>query len=160
MVHQTQVTMETTTWTAPDPHHGNHRSAASGVRDGVGELLHDVVSLGELQAQLLAVDARESVQHAKLPIALVAIGAVLGLGCVPVLLLAMGEAFYELLDWPRSLSYLASGVIAALAGGLLLWLGIGKFNAVIGVFKRSSEELSENVRWVKYALTRGRRPPR
>jgi len=30
----------------------------------------------------------------------------------------------------------------------------------VAVFDRSRVELTENIRWIKYALTRGRRPPR
>jgi hypothetical protein len=135
-------------------------SAAAGVRDGVGDLLHDVVSLSELQAQLLAVDAKESVNKAKLPIALLVGGTVLALGAVPVLLLALGEALYLWADWNRPLAYLASGLVGVVVAGIMLYVAWQQTGAVIAVFDRSRVELAENVRWIKYALTRGRRPPR
>jgi hypothetical protein len=135
-------------------------SAAAGVRDGVGGLLHDVVTLSELQAQLLAVDAKESVAKAKTPIGLLVAGVSLALGAVPVLLLALGEGLTLWLDWARPLAYLVSGLVGALLGGALLYLAWQQAGAVIAVFDRSRVELAENVRWIKYALTRGRRPPR
>ena len=76
-------------WSAAQPYQ-RQPSAAAGVRNGVGELLHDVVSLAELQTQLLAVDARESAQKARAPIVLVGAGASLALGAIPILLLALG----------------------------------------------------------------------
>jgi hypothetical protein len=57
-------------------------------------------------------------------------------------------------------AYPLSGLLgAALAGGLV-YFAWRQAAAVIGVFKRSQDELAENIRWIKYALTRGRRPPR
>ena len=135
-------------------------SAAAGVRDGVGDLLHDVVSLSELQAQLLAVDARESVDKAKAPIGLLVGGISLALGAVPVLLLSLGEALTLWLDWERALSYLVSGLAGVVIAGILLYLAWQQAGAVLAVFDRSRVELAENIRWIKYALTRGRRPPR
>ncbi len=148
-----QATLET-------QRNGNRQSAAAGVRDGVGELLHDIVTLGELQAELLAVDARESIQKAQAPIVMLVIGAVVGLGATPVLLMALAEGLHELLEWSRWLSYLTSGLVGAVLGGVLMYLAWRKSGDVIGVFMRSRTELAENIKWIKYALTRGRRPPR
>jgi len=130
------------------------------VREGVGDLLHDIMSLGELQAQLLEVDARESLQKARTPVAMLVAGAVIALGAVPVLLIAVAEGLHELAAWDRWVSYLTSGVIGAAGGGLLMWLAGRQSAEFIAVFKRSRNELAENIRWIKYALTRGRRPPR
>jgi hypothetical protein len=157
MVHQTPV--ENPQW-APPQQDGNGRSAAVGVRNGVGDLLHDVVSLAELQTQLVAVDARESMQKAQTPLIMFGIGAVLGLGSIPVLLMAIGQAFVYFFHWHEALGYLVSGLLGAIVAGVLMWLAYRTIDDVIGVFKRSQAELVENIRWIKYALTRGRRPPR
>lgn len=157
MVDQTSV--ERTAWQPPRGN-GHRQSAAAGVRDGVGELLSDIVELGELQAELAMVDARESMQKAVAPVVLLVVGAVLGLGAVPVLLLALGEALHEFGGLERTWSYLISGAVGAALAGLLAWLGYRKVGDVLEAFNRSRAELSENIRWVKYALTRGRRPPR
>jgi glycerol uptake facilitator-like aquaporin len=154
-----QASVNNPDWPGSQPYR-REASAAAKVRDGVGELLHDVVSLSELQAQLLAVDAKESVERAKLPIGLLVGGIALALGAVPVLLLSLGEALTLWLDWERALSYLVSGLAGAVIAGVLLYLAMQKAGAVIAVFDRSRVELAENVRWIKYALTRGRRPPR
>jgi hypothetical protein len=157
MVHQT--TLENSGWSSPEGN-GKKQSAAAGVREGVGELLHDVVSLSELQAQLLAVDARESIQKAQLPLVLLGGGIAVALGAVPVLLLGLAEALVLLLEWERAVAYPLSGLLGLLLGGGLLYGAWRQASAVIAVFKRSQDELAENIRWIKYALTRGRRPPR
>ena len=54
MVDQASVNPD---WPAAQPYR-REASAAAGVRNGVGELLHDVVSLSELQAQLLGSNGR------------------------------------------------------------------------------------------------------
>lgn len=157
MVHQT--TLENSGWSPPDGN-GKRQSAAAGVREGVGELLHDIVSLSELQAQLLAVDARESMQKAQTPIVLLGAGMAVALGAVPVLLLGLAEALVLLLEWERAVAYPLSGLIGIVLGGGLVYAAWKQAEAVIAVFKRSQDELAENIRWIKYALTRGRRPPR
>jgi hypothetical protein len=156
MVHQ--APLDNPTW-SPAERDARRPSAAAGVRDGVGELLYDIVSLGELQAQLLAVDAQESMQKAKMPLIMLGLGAVVGLASVPILLMALAE-FFIWLGLNNALAYLLSGVIGAALAGLLAWLGYRKIDDVIHVFNRSRFELAENVRWIKYAVTRGRRPPR
>lgn len=153
-----QTSLDNPNWSPPP--YERESSAAAGVRNGVGELLHDVVSLSELQAQLLAVDARECAQKAQMPIGLAVGGISLALGAVPVLLLSLGEALALWLDWERALAYLVSGLGGAVIAGILLYLAWQQTGAVLGVFDRSRVELAENVRWIKYALTRGRRPPR
>lgn len=154
-----QASLNDPQWPASQPYR-RESSAAAGVRNGVGELLHDVVSLGELQAQLLAVDAKESVDKAKFPLGLLVGGIALALGAVPVLLLSLGEALTLWLNWERALSYLVSGLVGSIIAGVMLYLAWQQTGAVIAVFDRSRVELSENIRWIKYALTRGRRPPR
>ena len=154
-----QASVNNSDWRASEPYR-RETSAAAGVRNGVGELLHDVVSLSELQAQLLAVDAKESVEKAKLPIGLLDGVIALALGAMPVLLLSLGEALTLWLEWERALSYLVAGLVGAVLAGVLLYLAVQQAGAVIAVFDRSRVELGENVRWIKYALTRGRRPPR
>jgi hypothetical protein len=139
---------------------GHEASAAAGVRNGVGDLLHDIVTLSELQSELLLLDARQSAQKAQTPIILMGIGAVLALGAVPVLLLALGEALVDFLEWKRSLAYLVSGLAGTIIGGVLLMIAWRATGDIIAVFNRSKAEFAENVRWIKYALTRGRRPPR
>jgi hypothetical protein len=155
MVHQASLENPTHTTPVPRP-----RSAAKGMSNGIGELLHDVVALGELQVQLLSVDAKESVQKATTPIALAVVGAILGLGSVPILLISLAETFVLLFQWERAVAYLASGLIGLVVAGAMAFIAWRQSAAVIAVFDRSRVELAENIRWIKYALTQRQTPPR
>lgn len=120
-------------------------------------MLHDVVSLGELQAHLLAVDARESLQKAQAPAALLTIGVAVGLAAVTSLLFALAEGLVLQFHWERALAYLVSGLCGSALAGLLLWAAWRRAGVAAEVFLRSRTELSENIRWVKTALTRRQR---
>lgn len=155
MVHQASLENPTHTMPVPRP-----RSAAKGMSNGIGELLHDVVALGELQVQLLSVDAKESVQKATTPIALAVVGAILGLGSVPILLISLAETFVLFFQWERAVAYLASGLIGLVVAGAMAFIAWRQSASVIAVFDRSRVELAENIRWIKYALTQRQTPPR
>ncbi len=146
------------TWSPPE--NGKQQSAAAGVREGVGEMLHDIVTLTELQSQLFMVDARESATKAQTPLVLAVVGSVFALGAVPVLLVSLAEALVLFFEWERAVAYLVSGATGAILGGILLGIAWAKVSRVVEVFTRSKTELHENIRWIKYALTRGSRPPR
>jgi hypothetical protein len=53
-----------------------------------------------------------------------------------------------------------SALLGAALGGGLLYAATQQLGAVTAVFDRSRAEFADNVRWIKYALTRGKRPPR
>lgn len=155
MVHQASLENPIQNIPVPRP-----KSAANGVRNGVGELLHDVVVLGELQFKLLAVDAKESIEKLQTPVVLAVVGAILGLGAVPILLISLAETFVLLLEWNRAIAYLVSGLTGLVVGGAVAYTGCKQSAAVVAVFDRSRVELAENISWIKYALTRGQSPPR
>ena len=142
------------------PGNGKPPSASTNVREGIDGLLHDIMSLGELQAQLLMVDARDSVQKAQAPLVLLWLAVMVGLGAGTVLLMALAEALHEVVGWSRWLAFLASGGGGVVLSGLLMWLAWRQVGAITAVFNRSRDELAENVRWTKYALTHRSRPPR
>jgi hypothetical protein len=153
-----QATIGESSWTTGSA--GRRPSAAAGVRNGVGELMHDVVTLSELQVKLLAVDTQEAVQKARSPLVVLGAGLGFALGALPVLLLALGECLVLYLQWERALAYLVSALLGAALGGGLLYAATQQLGAVTAVFDRSRAEFADNVRWIKYALTRGKRPPR
>jgi hypothetical protein len=130
-----------------------HRSAMSGMRAEIGDFLGDVVSLSELQARLFAVDAAESLQRARTPLALLVIGSALGLAGAACLLFASAEALVLLLRCERALAYLASGLAGSIVAAVLLSIAWQSALRALNVFTRSRTELAENVRWIRVALS-------
>jgi uncharacterized membrane protein YqjE len=131
---------------------GRHQVQTAGVADSVSGLAHDVVELGELQAQLLMSELKKSSQKTRTCLILAVIGICLLLASVPVALLALAEVLVEQLDWSRS----AALGVATLVGLLLSAAFAGAAYAILrsGLFslQRSRAEFNQNIAWIKSTL--------
>jgi len=134
-------------------------SAAEGVSKNLGEFVGDVMSLGEMQAQLFAIDAKEASSKSVVPAICGLGGLVLLLGSIPILLLAIGWCLINRAGFPADLAFLTSFVIGLLAAAGLALFAWQRLKTVVPIMMRSSEELSQNLRWIKHALQKRRRMP-
>jgi uncharacterized membrane protein YqjE len=136
-------------------------SAAGSVARSTGEFLHDLVTLGELQLRLVAVDGQEGLKRFLRPGAAILSGLALGLASLPVLLIALAIALMEIWKYtPAQAAGIAAGA-GLLTGLLLIAVGYWGWRAASGgIFDRSQREWKQNVRWIKDALQRsgGTRP--
>lgn len=130
----------------------NRGSPPRRVRRNLSELAHDVVTLVELQVQLLAVDLRDARKSAGLAIGQLAAAICLGLGAVPLLLFAVAHVLIEYAQCPAAAAYAAVGVVAAVVAGLLLWTGSRQSARALGTIQRSRAEFEETLRWLKGSL--------
>jgi hypothetical protein len=119
----------------------------------VSEVVRNIVSLGELQAELFRVDAKEAAARLPVPLVMLVAAAALALGTIPVLLLLIASALVAA-GLPFWLSLLiavvigfAAAVIAALAGWQML-------RRPFRAFQRSRDEFTHNVDWLKRTLAR------
>jgi hypothetical protein len=120
------------------------------------ELAHDVVELAELQAKLLSLDAASAWERIRVGVVLVIVGACVLLGSLPVVLLSLAEALAEYALWPRTAALAAAGGIGLVAAGVILGLAWYRLKTMMAAFRRSQEELSQNVAWLKTSLRRQR----
>lgn len=121
------------------------------VARNLGEFVHDVVTLAELQADLLKVDARKSAKQVISPAILLAAAACIAIGCVPVALTALAYGLIEL-GLAHWLGFLIATICGlAIAGGVGLF-GWRRFKSIGSAFKPSKEEFTRNVHWVKGVL--------
>lgn len=127
-------------------------SPASGVGENVADLTHDLLALAELQFQLLLVDLREGGSHSKLPLALIAAGALLALGTVPVALLGIGWLLVNLAELSQGVAFLVTAAGALLLAGLLAWWGYSRLRGAMSLLTRSRGEFAANIHWIKQAL--------
>ncbi|TWU14511.1 hypothetical protein CA54_33780 [Symmachiella macrocystis] len=121
------------------------------VARNVGQFAHDVVSLAELQTELLKVDAEDYLKRAAKPLIAWTVTVVVALGCVPVALatLALGLVQAGLQTWLAFLIATVTGLIIASVSGIVGWLWMSKsFDA----FRRSRQEFRSNLTWIKVAL--------
>ncbi|MFG0295581.1 MAG: phage holin family protein [Maioricimonas sp. JB045] len=129
-------------------------SPAGGVKKNLAGLTHDLISLAELQAQLVAVDLRDSYSRSVVPAVLVVTALLLALGAMPVILLGIGWALVNLAGFGEGAAFLLVSLTAVGLAAATGWWGVQKLKASLGVLTRSRRELSENVWWIKQALLR------
>ena len=126
----------------------------NGVAKSMGELMHDIASLTELQFELFRIDCREGLKRLLIPVTLLLLAGIVAVGTVPVALILIAEVLAQVagLSRPAAFSIAAlSGLIVAAVLGVAGWSYIG---GVARVFRRSREELSRNMTWIKHALER------
>jgi hypothetical protein len=123
------------------------------MRRSLRQLGSDVVTLCELQGELLQVDVREWMRACTVPIALILVTALLGLASFPVLLVGLAYGLREWTEWPLwgcFLSASGAGLGAAVLCGLV---AVRLLRRDARILSRSSAELRRNVRWLKEVLS-------
>lgn len=123
-----------------------------GVRKNLGDLVHDAVTLAELQVELLKVDMRDARRGVVLALGLIGTGAVLALGTIPILLSSAAHALILHANWSAPLAYLVVGGVAAFVAGGLVWIGVSRAAGAVGTVQRSKAEFAETLRWFKGSL--------
>lgn len=135
---------------------GDGRS--NGVVGSVAELGNDVATLAELQAQLAALDFKESAELAVLPLGVVAAGLAVLLGSIPVLLLGVATLLESWLKMNGGWAMvLVAAVVMLLAGAAVVVAG-RKLPRCFQSFRRSREELFRNLFWIRTVLVHSGRP--
>lgn len=133
---------------------GSTQSPPKGVAKGIGELTHDIVSLAELQFELLRIDCREGIRRILLPVALLLFAGIVAVATVPIALIFVAEFLVQTAGLSRAAAFsiaAMSGFIVAATIGVVGW---SYLRGVVRVFERSREELTRNMTWIKNALKR------
>jgi hypothetical protein len=134
-------------------------SPSGAVAQSSAEFIHDLVTLAELQVQLVAIDGKQGLTRLVAPVAGVLFGAILALGCVPVALATIALVLAETTDLSAARSFaLVVGVGGAVALVLIAactWL----LKRSLQMFARSQREWQQNIRWFKETLRRLRSKP-
>jgi uncharacterized membrane protein YqjE len=131
---------------------GRARTDEPNVATSFSELAHDVIELGELQAQLFANDIKCTTQKTRTSLLLSVIGVSVLLGSIPVVLIAIGELIAELTSWPLSAGLAISAVVGIAASAGFLVKARNRLNHGLGSLERSRDELNRNIAWIKSSL--------
>ena len=127
---------------------------APDVASNFRQVMHDLLMLGELQSELLKLDAQRTMGRLVPALAVIAIAALLLLGTVPVLLTGASHALLEYTDlpgWACHLIVASAAVFVAVISGVGAWFYI-KERAID--FERSAVEFKGNLKWLKGTLSR------
>lgn len=132
-------------------------SPAASVIENLAEFGNDIATLAELQAQLAAIDMKESAGRALVPVVLVALALVVMLGSVPILLFGGAALLAPQLginnDWMAlGAALLIVGFAALLLFGLIGVVAALRIGPSFSSLKRSQEEFIRNMNWVKTVL--------
>lgn len=142
MVDQTQV--------------AERNGSPAGLARDVGEFAYDVLTLAELQGQLLVADVQECSQKVLAPGLALLCGAALGLAGLPIALVALALWLQESLAISYAAGFLLSAGIAMVVGAPLCAVGWFLVRKRLAVLQRSQQEFARNLNWIKKVLQRTR----
>lgn len=131
---------------------GRVRDEEPNVATSFSGLAHDVIELGELQAQLFAHDVKSTTQQTRTSLLLAAVGTCLLLGSVPVVLFALAELFVERFEWSRSAGFAAAALVGVLASAGTLAAAWNKLSVGLNSMQRSRDEFNRNLASIKSSL--------
>jgi len=120
----------------------------------VGRLGSDVVTLMELQAELLQIDLKEWMAGFVKSMIAMAVGLVLALASLPVLIAAFGYFLNDITSLSLAASMLIAGLSGIVIAAVLVGIGAWLLKREKGMLHRFKTELRQNVRWLKQVLSR------
>jgi cytochrome bd-type quinol oxidase subunit 1 len=135
---------------------GKPESASRRFARGVGDFTHDVLTLTELQAQLLAADLQECRQRVLIPTVLLLSGVAVSLACFPIALTALAMFLIQSLQISSATGFLLAFIVGAVLGILMTVVGWYQVGRRMAVLQRSKQELVRNLRWIKKVLHHSR----
>ena len=103
----------------------------------MAHLLHDAVTLGQMQLRLLLLDCEQLRAKLGTPLIAIGIGLILVLSSVPVALAGIAFVFKDLAGWSRLESVWATFGLTVVVGGAALGCGIWWLRRLTDVFDSS-----------------------
>lgn len=123
------------------------------MRRNLRQLASDVVTLMELQAELLQVDLRDWFKGVVWRLVLVGAAVVIALAAIPVLLFSFAYFLVEWTDLSLPASLLIAGGSGFVIAAICVALAVTLMKRDRRLLHRSGSELRRNVRWLKEVLT-------
>jgi hypothetical protein len=133
---------------------GRSTSPPRAVAKSAAELLHDVLTLAELQGKLLVVDCQTGLRKLIVPAVCLAFGTVLALCCVPLALTAIALGLAETTALTHSQAFAVVLVGAVVVAAVLVIAAVGYLRHGWSMLERSHTELTRNLQWSKDMLKR------
>jgi len=145
----------------PGPQAGSNGSPEGRLVGGIAEFGNDIATLAELQAKLAMADLNESLQRATVATVVTVLGLAVMLGSVPVLLLGIAQLIAAPLKISLGWSIVLTGGVALIGAATVVALAASRIGPSFSSFRRTREELSRNLLWIRTVLLHsGRSLPR
>jgi len=113
---------------------------------------HDLLTLGELQLRLFAVDLRDGSKTAGIGLGAIVVGVLAALGAIPLVFVTIALALVEYARWSWTLSFGVSALLGLIVGAGAAWFGWRGVLSAGKTFGRSKAEAVETMRWIKESL--------
>jgi uncharacterized membrane protein YqjE len=131
---------------------GRQTGKTPNVAASVSELTSNVIELTELQAQLLALDMKQSAQKARASLILAVTGVCVLLGTIPIILFALAYVLIEQAGWSNAAGLGFAALVGLVIAGVVLGVAWALIRKGLVNIERSREELRRNVAWLKSSL--------
>ncbi len=128
------------------------RSRAEGVFSSLSGLGGDIATLAELQTKLTLIDAKQAAARATWPTALLLASAAILVASVPVLLIGLAFVIAAATGITQGAALLITGAVVAAVAGAIAFLSLREFLHSFESFRRSNEEFTRNVNWIRTVL--------
>ncbi len=118
----------------------------------IAEFGNDIATLVELQAKLAVIDAKDCLGRATLPLIILGAGAAVALSSLPVLLLGTADLLTTFTNLPVWASRMIVAAVSLVVSALVAYLSLREASGSIHSFRRSVDELTRNLSWVRTVL--------
>ena len=129
------------------------KNQAPDIKGGLGDLIADLISLSELQFELLAVDSRDALRKSLYPLILLCLGLGLIVGAFPIILFGFSWWLSDITSLGLAGSCLVVALLSLAGAGFLFYLVRRGLAHSLGHFKRTRDELRSNIQWIKKILS-------
>ncbi|MEJ7639358.1 MAG: phage holin family protein [Singulisphaera sp.] len=137
---------------------GSPVNQPEGVVGNIAEFGNDVMTLVELQAQLAALDFKEVMSRATIPLVLIVVGLAILLASLPVALLGVAFLVASALSMSTGWGILLTAVVAAVLAAVVAAVAFTRLLSSLDSFRHTREELVRNVSWLRTVLVHSGRP--
>ncbi len=131
-----------------------NKSPVSGVLDSVSDLFGDLLDIFELQIRLGREDAKIAFRSSAIPAMTLIIALSMIIAALPVMGFAVAKLVQEQFKISEWLSHFVVGASMIAIALLLMVVAFHMLKIALRVFKRSTSELSNNIRWLKSVVRR------
>jgi len=130
----------------------NGNGSAQTVVGSVAEFGNNIATLAELQAQLAAVDLKESYARATLPLMSFVVGVAVILGSIPILLLGAADLLARAMGITSGWAMILVAGVALVVSAVIAYLSLTEIGRSVEPLRRSREELVRNLAWIRTVL--------
>ena len=112
----------------------------------------DLARMADLQLQLLSLDVKQFWSRARTGLFVSCLAGTAVVGAIPVLLFGVAGLLERFAGLTPEIARLIVGAVVLLGGAVTMWFSLRRIGEAAASLKRSQEEMSQNLKWIRDAL--------